>query len=55
MLIPFKQRIFWQEDSVHLLLSRAGEAAAVSSLARKNKAREVRDTMRSRGSVFPLF
>ena len=55
MLIPFKERIFWQEDLVQLLLLRAGETAAVSSLARKKKAREVRDTMLSRGSIFPLF
>lgn len=51
MLMPFKERIFWQEDLVHLLLLRAGEAAAVSSLVRKNKACEVHDTMLSRGSI----
>lgn len=49
--MPFKERIFWQEDLVHLLLLLAGKAAAISSLERKNKECEVRDTMLSRGSI----
>lgn len=55
VLTPFEDRIFLQEDSIHLLLLCVRETSAVSSLARKNKAHGVHDMMLSRASIFPLF
>lgn len=55
VLMPFRNTIFQLEDSLHLLLLRAVNMAAVLSLARKKKAHEVHDKMLSRGSIVPFI
>lgn len=55
VLMPFKNTIFQLEDSLHLLLLRAVNMAAVLSLARKKKAHKVHDKMLTRVSIVPFF